>query len=309
LVVLIAEIHILGLPLPNLCEELNAPIMKHTLLIFFTSLLLLTGCSNQDAKTTTEEISEPPVENWQPLFNGKDLTGWDIKMSGREVNDNFRNTFVWEDDMLRIKYDGYETFDDAYGHMYYEVPYSHYKFRFDYRFTGEQTPGGAEWNVRNSGVMFHSQSAESNGFDQDFPVSVELQLLGGLSDGKARPTANVCTPGTSVVMGDTINHQHCISSSSKTYDGDQWIKAEAIVLGGEAMHFLIEGDTVLSFTEPQLGGWDKEGQQFDAWGVTRDKEMWLKRVGEILTTGYIALQAESHPIDFKNVELLELPNE
>ncbi|MFT5999985.1 MAG: hypothetical protein ACI81P_002444 [Neolewinella sp.] len=283
--------------------------MKNGIFIFIIGLLVFTACASQETKTTAEEAPEPAVENWTPLFNGQDMAGWDIKMSGRELNDNFRNTFVWEDDMLRIKYDEYESFDDAYGHMYYEVPYSHYKFRFDYRFTGEQTPGGAEWNVRNSGVMFHSQSAASNEFDQDFPVSVELQLLGGLSDGKTRTTANVCTPGTSVVMGDTINHQHCINSTSKTYDGDQWISCEAIVLGGEAMHFLIEGDTVLSFFEPQLGGWDKEGRMFEAFGVTRDKDMWLKRTGEMLTTGYISLQAESHPIDFRNVELLELPEE
>lgn len=283
--------------------------MKNCIFIGIAGLFLFFACSGQEPKTTTEEMPPPPEEKWQPLFNGKDLTGWDIKMSGHELNENFRNTFVWEDDMLRIKYDEYETFDDAYGHMYYQVPFSHYKLRFDYRFTGEQTPGGAVWNVRNSGVMLHSQSAASNEFDQDFPVSVELQLLGGLSDGKDRPTANVCTPGTSVVMGDTINHQHCISSNSKTYDGDQWVSAEAVVLGGKAMHFLIEGDTVLSFNEPQLGGWDEKGQQFAAWGVTRDKDMWLERTGEVLTNGYISLQAESHPIDFRNVELLELPKE
>ncbi len=277
-------------------------------LLFALLLCLLAGCGNPAPEDTGAEET-PPVEEWIPLFNGEDLTGWDIKMSGRELNDNFRNTFVWEDDMLRIKYDAYENFDDAYGHMYYKVPYSHYKLRFEYRFTGDQTPGGAEWNVRNSGIMLHSQSAASNEFDQDFPVSVELQLLGGLSDGATRTTANVCTPGTSVVMGDTINHQHCISSSSKTYDGDQWVSSEAVVLGGEAMHFLVEGDTVLSFQQPQIGGWDPGGRMFAAWGFARDTTMWKDRTGQILTEGYIALQAESHPIDFRKVELLVLPND
>ena len=244
------------------------------------------------------------AENWIPLFNGKDLTGWDIKISGKDINDNARNTFVWEDDMLRIKYDEYDNFDDLYGHMYYKTPYAHYKLRFDYRFTGEQTPGGSSWNVRNSGVMLHSKSAESNEYDQDFPVSVELQLLGGLSDGETRTTANVCTPGTTVMMGDTLNNKHCISSSSKTYDGDQWVHAEAIVLGGKAMHFLIEGDTVLSFQDPELGGGNEK--QMNNWGLVEDAKKWLARDGEILTKGYISLQAESHPIDFKNVELLEL---
>ncbi|MCX8210628.1 MAG: DUF1080 domain-containing protein [Lewinella sp.] len=266
-------------------------------------LACLTSCGTPDTPADTPE-SQPEAENWTPLFNGKDLSGWDIKIAGKDVNDNFQNTFVWEDDMLRIKYDEYDTFDDLYGHMYYKTPYSRYRLRFDYRFTGEQTPGGASWNVRNSGVMLHSQSAESNEYGQDFPVSVELQMLGGLSDGKTRTTANVCTPGTTVMMGDTLNNNHCISSSSKTYDGDQWVHAEAIVLAGEAMHFLVEGDTVLSFQNPQIGGGNAE--QLRNWGLEKDAEKWVARDGEILTKGYISLQAESHPIDFRNVELLEL---
>ncbi|MEL6719109.1 MAG: DUF1080 domain-containing protein [Bacteroidota bacterium] len=249
-------------------------------------------------------------EEWISLFNGKDLTGWDIKIADRELNDNYKETFVVEDSMIRIKYDQYETFDDAFGHMYYQNPYSYYKISFDYRFTGEQLAGGASWNVRNSGVMFHSQSAASNEIGQGFPVSVELQLLGGLSDGKERTTGNVCTPGTAVVMGDTVNYNHCISSNSKTYHGDQWVHAEAIVLGGEAMHFLIEGDTVLSFDQPQIGGGfigeDQEGKDWDQFKIIKDKAAWITRKGEVLTEGYIALQAESHPIDFKNIELLDL---
>ncbi|TXF90853.1 DUF1080 domain-containing protein [Neolewinella aurantiaca] len=268
------------------------------------------SCGNSDVNSTNLEEpvgADAVAENWIPLFNGKDLEGWDIKIAGKDVNDNFQNTFVWEDDMLRIKYDEYDEFEDLFGHIYYKIPYSYYKLRFDYRFTGEQTPGGSSWNVRNSGVMLHSQSAASNEYGQHFPVSVELQLLGGLNDGKPRTTANVCTPGTTVMMGDTLNNRHCISSSSETYDGDQWVHAEAVVLGGEAMHFLIEGDTVLSFQNPQLGGGN--AKQLRKWGLGKAADKWIARDGEILTKGYIALQAESHPIDFRNVELLKLPEQ
>ena len=248
-------------------------------------------------------------EQWIALFNGKNLEGWDMKIAGFPLNENYLETFVVEDSMIRISYKNYETFGDAYGHMYYETPYTYYKLAFDYRFTGEQTPGGESWNVRNSGIMLHSQSAESNEFGQHFPVSIELQLLGGLGE-EDRTTGNVCTPGTAVMMGDTVNYFHCISSSSTTYHGDQWVHAEAIVYGGEEMHFLIEGDTVLSFQRPQIGGGfiskDQEGQDFDRMGIIRDKEKWISQEGEILEEGYIALQAESHPIDFKNIRLLDL---
>lgn len=252
---------------------------------------------------------DPGTEIWESLFNGKDLSGWDIKISGFPLNENYKDTFVAEDSMIRIRYDAYETFDDAFGHMYYEQPFSYYKLRFDYRFTGEQLAGGASWNVRNSGIMLHSQSAASNETGQDFPVSIEMQLLGGLGDGE-RNTANVCTPGTAVEMNGTVNYDHCISSNSATYHGDQWVHAEAVVLGGDAMYFIVEADTVLQFQHPQVGGGfitDQDGQSdWESFGVVRDKEMWLSKSGEVLTSGYIALQAESHPIDFKNIEILNL---
>ena len=248
-------------------------------------------------------------EEWISLFNGTDLSAWDIKIAGHELNDNYKGTFVVEDSMIRIRYDSYDEFNDAFGHMYYKVPFSYYKLRFDYRFVGEQLKGGASWNVRNSGVMLHSQSAASNELGQGFPVSVELQLLGGLNEGE-RTTANVCTPGTAVELGDTINYNHCINSSSSTYHGDQWVHVEAVVMGGEYMSFIVEGDTVLSFQRPQVGGGfisaQNQGRDWDAFGIIQDKEQWIKKSGSVLTEGYIALQAESHPIDFKNIELLNL---
>ncbi len=258
---------------------------------------------------TTQKPIDKEQEEWISLFNGTDLSGWDIKIADYELNNNLNGTFIVQDSMIRICYDNYDEFNDAFGHLYYKVPFSYYKLRFDYRFVGEQLKGGANWNVRNSGVMLHSQSAASNGLGQDFPVSVELQLLGGLNEGE-RTTANVCTPGTVVEMGDSIIYEHCISSNSDTYHGDQWVHVEAIVMGGEFMSFIIEGDTVLTFQRPQIGDGfisaQYEGTDWDDFGITHDKEEWIAKAGTILTEGYIALQAESHPIDFKNIELLNL---
>lgn len=248
-------------------------------------------------------------EEWISLFNGKDLSGWEIKITNHDLNFNLYETFVVEDSMIRIKYDNYKEFNNSFGHMYYETPYSYYKLSFDYRFVGEQLAGGATWNVRNSGIMLHSQSAESNEFGQHFPVSIELQLLGGLNKGE-RTTANVCTPGTAVEMDGKVNYQHCISSTSETYNGDQWVHCEALVMGGEYMTFIVEGDTVLHFDKPQVGGGfisNRNGQlDWDKFGVERDQELWISKDGMVLTEGYIALQAESHPIDFKNIMLLDL---
>ncbi|MDG1730326.1 MAG: DUF1080 domain-containing protein [Algibacter sp.] len=276
--------------------------MKNTLIIIVI-ILSLNACQSSKKESHTDK------EVWIDLFNGKDLTGWDIKIAGHEVNDNYKNTFIVQDSMIRVSYDNYDNFDNKFGHMYYHVPFSYYKLSFDYRFTGEQLVGGSKWNVRNSGIMLHSQSAASNEIGQNFPVSIELQLLGGLGT-EDRNTANVCTPGTAVVMQDTINFSHCIKSNSATYHGDQWVHVDATVMGGASMEFIVENDAVLRFENPQINGGfiseKQEGKDWDKANIIEDKERWISKKGTLLTEGYIALQAESHPVDFKNLKLLNL---
>lgn len=242
---------------------------------------------------------------WIKLFNGKNLDGWDIKIAGEDLNVNYKNTFRVEDGMMRIAYDQYKTFDDKFGHIYYKTPYSYYIIRFEYRFQGEQLAGGASWNVRNSGVMLHSQSAQSLSKGQSFPVSLELQLLGGLGAG-TRNTGNLCTPGTEVYMNGKIVTDHCTDSHSKTYHGDQWVKAEAIVYGDSLIHHIIEGDTVLTFEKLHIGG-GFVSPEYD-WKQAKidNSDEWIKKDGQALKEGYIAMQAESHAIDFRNIELLNL---
>ena len=269
-------------------------------LIKFSCFLILVYSCNK--------ISDSNIENWEVIFNGKDLKDWKIKFANQNLNVNYKNTFQIRDSVLKVVYDNYDSFDNNYAQIYYKKPYSYYKLKFEYRFTGSQTRGGAGWAKRNSGIMIHSQSPESNDFGQSFPVSIEVQLLGGLSKGK-RPTANLCTPGTAVIMNKKINYNHCIFSKSKTYDGDQWVSGEIIVHGGEKIYHIIENDTVLSYEKPQIGGGFVDSKLGDVdWtsnGV-ENKEYWISKEGEVLESGYIALQAESHPVDFRNISLLNL---
>lgn len=269
-----------------------------TLAGFVLSVLLVPAAFAQTAANR---------EEWTSIFNGKDLSGWDIKIAGRPLNDNYQNTFRVENGMLRIMYDQYKTFDGKYGHIYYHQPYSYYRVRFSYRFLGNQTAGGDSWNVRNSGIMLHSQSAKSLSIDQTFPVSLEMQLLGGLSKGE-RHTGNLCTPGTQVSMQGKLRPEHCTDSDSKTYDGDRWVTAEAIVLGDSIVHHVIEGDTILTYERPQVGGGfvsrdhDWSTGRFSAEAA----QYWNGRADTALGEGYLALQAESHAIDFRRVEVLNL---
>ena len=266
--------------------------------IFLSSIILL-------AFNLLHAQNNSSSKNWISLFNGKNLKGWDIKIAGQKLNDNYKNTFRAEDGMLRVVYDDYKTFDDKYGHLYYKQPFSYYLLRFQYRFRGEQTPGGETWNVRNSGVMIHSQSAKSLTINQNFPVSLEVQLLGGLGKGE-RHTGNVCTPGTQVHIDGKLSEAHCIDSESKTYDGDQWVSMIVVVLGDSIIKHIVEGDTVLTYTKTEVGGGFVGGKNDWKWGHVDNAEYWESRQNTPLKEGYIALQAESHPIDFRKIELLNL---
>ena len=158
--------------------------------------------------------NRPDQQEWTPLFNGKDLAGWAVKITGHDLDDNFGTTFRVEGGVLKVVYDQYDKFAAQFGHIFYREKFSHYLLVVEYRFVGEQCAGGPNWARRNSGVMLHSQSPESMGTDQDFPISIEVQFLGGLGSGE-RSTANLCTPGTHVVMDGKLVTQHCVNSSSR----------------------------------------------------------------------------------------------
>lgn len=240
----------------------------------------------------------PPVPmDWVALFNGKDLNGWSIKFKGHPLNENFNNTFQVQDGLLKVRYDNWQGFAGEFGHLFTKQSYSHYIVAVEYRFVGEQVAGagdGNSWAIRNNGIMIHSQSAESMGLAQDFPISLEVQLLGGLGRGK-RTTGNLCTPGTDIEMNGKRVTTHCINSTSQTYDGDQWVRVEAFVLGDSVIKHIVNGDTVLTYSRPQMGG-----------GSANDTKPGMLVPGKPLTEGFIALQAETAPIEFRKVEIVNL---
>jgi hypothetical protein len=234
-------------------------------------------------------------DDWISLFNGVDLSGWTPKIRHYAAGENFGNTFRVDDGLLTVSYDQYANFDESFGHLFYDQPFSHYRLIVEYRFTGEQLVGGPDWAIRNSGAMLHSQSPATMPDEQDFPISIEVQFLGGLSDGHERSTGNLCTPGTNVVYQGEFTTAHCINSTSPTLNGDQWVLAEMLVLGGDRMVHRINGDVVIEYTNMTTGGGAVSGHRPE-----------LQPEGESLSKGYIALQSESHPVQFRRVELLDL---
>jgi hypothetical protein len=252
--------------------------------------LLFSGCKSR-LPVVSKNAS---VEAWESLFNGVSLDGWDVKIRGYDLNDNYHHTFIVEDGMIKVNYNGYKDFNAHYGHLFYQKPFSYYRLKLEYRFVGTQCPGGEGWALRNSGVMLHGQPASTMLKNQDFPISIEAQFLGG--DGQhERHTLNVCTPGTNIVLNGKFEETHCIDSNSKTCHGEQWVQAEFLVLGDSLIQHILDGKVVLEYAKPQIGG-----------GVVNNYDPAVKKDGKPLIEGSISLQSESHPIHFRNIQLLNL---
>ncbi len=264
------------------------------LLVSVLTLFLLLGCSATEETASVTPPTDPDEKEWIQLFNGRDLDNWIVKINGYEVGENFGDTFRVEDGMLKVNYDQYDEFGQRFGHMFHQDIWSHYLIAVEYRFVGEQAPEGPAWARKNSGIMIHGQPASTMLKDQNFPISIEVQLLGGLGEGD-RPTANLCTPGTHVVMDGELVEKHCIDSTSPTFHGEEWVRVEVEALGDKTIRHIVNGETVLAYEQPQIGGGTVDG--FDES---------VKQDGKLLSEGSISLQSESHPIEFRKVELLPL---
>ena len=238
-----------------------------------------------------------PTDEWISLFNGRDLTGWTPKITGSDLGEDPWQTFRVEDGLLTVSYENYDGFNGHFGHLFFKESFSHYQLRVEYRFVGNQLPDGPTWAFKNSGVMFHAQSPESMLRDQNFPISLEAQLLGG-NGVDERPTANLCTPGTHVEMNGALVEDHCITASAPTIHGEEWVTLDLLVLGDSLIAHIMGDDTVLVYSKPVIGG-----------DAVNDFDEAVKQDGQRLTGGYIALQSESHPIQFRQVLLKNLAAE
>ena len=270
------------------------PGMKNLLVIMFcgAAAVALT------AQTRPAAPSTPDQKDWIQLFNGRNLDGWTPKFAHHDLGENVNDTFRVEDGLLKVRYDKWPTFKDEFGHLFYKDPFSYYLLAAEYRFVGDQVKTDRTdlgWAIRNNGLMIHSPAPKTMLKDQDFPISIEVQLLGGLGNGRPRTTANLCTPGTNVVMKGVLHTAHCTNSTSKTYDGDQWVRVEVLAHGDEMIRHIVEGQTVLEYTKPQIGG-----------GQASPTDPAVKVDGTPLTGGYISIQAETAPIDFRKIEIVNL---
>ncbi|RLD21251.1 MAG: DUF1080 domain-containing protein [Bacteroidetes bacterium] len=263
---------------------------KHAALLLIAFYMVMISCGSRVSNKSGNH-----EEAWLPLFNGKNLNGWIAKIHHHDVGDNYANTFRVEDGKIQVNYDDYEEFNERFGHLFFHEPFSSYHLKFEYRFTDQWLSDAPSYAYRNSGVMFHSQHPNTILKEQDWPISVEYQILADEGEGKHRPTGNMCSPGTEVFYRGEMEPRHCLSSSSETYQLEEWVKGDLIVYGDSLVIHMVNGDTVLQYTKPQIGG-----------GVVSRFDPAIKIDGKPLTEGYIALQSEGQGIEFREIWLKKM---
>ncbi|MBN3518416.1 DUF1080 domain-containing protein [Algoriphagus lutimaris] len=265
--------------------------------ILYFSLLssVLFSCA-QNKAGEREGMQNEAKPEWIQMFNGKDLQGWIPKIQHHETGENYANTFRVVDGSIEVNYDDYkEGFDDRYGHLFYEKPFSSFHMTWEYRFTDQWLEDAASYTYRNSGVMFHSQAPVTILKEQDWPISVEWQMLAEEKEGVARPTGNMCSPGTDVYFEGKKDPRHCINSTSPTFKWDEWVRADLIVFADSLVIHLVNGDTVLQYTKPQIGG-----------GTANRFDPKMKVDGQLLKEGFIGLQSEGQGVLFRDLRIKEL---
>lgn len=246
------------------------------------SFLTIFTISFQSCKPTTEKNQS---EDWVSLFDGESLEGWTPKFKGEPFGSDSLDTFRVENGVLKVSYDKYDQFDNRFGHLFYKTPFFKYKLQVEYRFVGDQVKGGESWAEKNSGIMIHCQDPETMDLYQDFPNSLEFQLLGGVTDSIARPTGSLCTPGTHVYMEDELVTKHCITADAPTFYGEEWVKAEVEVYRDSLVTHKINNKEVISYHHPVM-----------------DLPNQIEHLSP-LQSGYISLQSESHPVEFKTIKI------
>ncbi|MGL4464945.1 MAG: 3-keto-disaccharide hydrolase [Planctomycetia bacterium] len=245
-----------------------------------------------DARPAAAEPSPSPGAQWYSLFDGKTLNGWTPKIRYEDYGEDKNRTFRVADGMIQIRYDGYQTYVHQRGSLFFNEPFSRYRLRFEYRIVGPQCEGGPDWALRRTSVMFHAEDPRMMDKDRELPVGLVVQLHGG--DGvNSCETACLYSLGTRVVHDGRLSTAPYLRSTSKTFHGDQWVTVELEVRGAGKIIHRVNGETVLSYEQPQYDPNDEAAKKL----IRGDGILALEG-------GCISLLSESQPADYRNIQIM-----
>lgn len=261
--------------------------MKHLRL-----LLILVPFLLQSYESKNINVKQKNAGKWISLFNGKNLDNWKPKIVGYKLGENFGNTFRVEDGMLSIRYDKYDSFRNRFGSLYFDKKFTNYRLKVEYRFVGNTTVGAPTWGYKDGGIQYHCQPPNTVALNQSFPICLEYNLHGG--NGKEdRPTGEICANGMFVEINGKRNISYCtLPTVKRTFNGDEWITAEIEVNKGKITHF-VNGEQIMQFDNPKF---DSSNAIAEAFIINKNNTV---------KDGYISLQSNSHPMDFRKVEIME----
>lgn len=225
--------------------------------------------------------------HWLNLFNGKNLNGWTPKIAGYKSGENFGNTFRVEQGILSTRYNAYDTFNNRFGALFYNKPFKDFRLKVEYRFTGDTVRGAPSWGYKDGGIQYFCEPPQSMKIDQSFPICLEYNLLG------TRPSGEICANGMYVQINGKRNPDYCnVPTVKKQVPADDWVTAEIEVHNGTIKHF-INGEEVLSFEDPHYDSTNAIAKNF------------INGTDTKVSSGFISLQSNSHPMDFKSVAIIE----
>ena len=243
--------------------------------------------------TEGKHLAAPVTGNWESLFNGRNLDGWTVKISGHDLDDNYGNTFRVKDGVLQVSYDSYGQFANQFGSIFTQKTFSNYWLHLEYRIVGKPAPGAPGFSSGNSGVEFHSQAPETMTREQESPIALEMNLISG-GRLRKRNTGDICRNGTRVLVNGKPLEGVCGATSTVGVRANTWVTAEAEV-HGDSINLYVNGTPVAQATQLEYDETDPRSARKLAQGANRK-----------LSEGRISLQSEGQPVEFRKIEILPL---
>jgi hypothetical protein len=234
------------------------------------ALLLIAFATLAPSPLPAEEAAPTAVAPGRvtPLFNGKDLSGWEADVPARDTDKNAPASFVVRDGLL-------VSLGKPEGHLLTTTAYRDYRLEVEYRFPGK---GG------NCGVLVHASRPRA--LYKMFPQSVEVQMNSGDAGDFWCIQENIEVPD--------------METRRPRKPGEKWGGAE-----GDARRILNLTDgsekplgqwntMVIEARQRTLTVWVNGVKVNDGFGSTADH-------------GKIAIQAEGTEVEFRRVVIGPLP--
>jgi len=243
-------------------------------------------------------FAEEKKEKWISMFNGKDLTGWEVFVRGQKSLEDSQKYFQVHEGNMHFYKDVDPNEKVEWAVVQNKIDYSHYKLRFEYKW-GEKRFAPRKTVKRDSGLLIHCHEKDREKWrSKAWPISIECQIqetdVGDLHLVGTKATVNVCGelfkrdkgefPRFSRSSGQKLERVKRVLAEHQYDELYKWNKIEAIVTGTTAAFYCNE-NLVMEVTDMK------------------------KPVGESwvpLSQGKIALQCEGAEVMYRNIEILPL---